>query len=87
VGALLTPTCLFVVLALLVPPGLLFRYSLNAFAPGQFMVEALTPASYVKFFTDPYYLAVLWRTVHIAALVTMICLILGFLLAYALAQT
>ena len=40
---------------LLLPLALLFRYSLNAFVPGQFMVEALTPANYVNFFTDSFY--------------------------------
>ncbi len=86
-GALVVPASLFVAVALLLPLGLLFRYSLNAFVPGQFMVEALTAASYVKFFTDPFYLAILWRTVRIAALVTLICLITGFPLAYVLART
>nr|WP_242481718.1 ABC transporter permease [Paracraurococcus ruber] len=76
-----------VVAGLLLPLLLLFRYSLNAFVPGQFMVEAVTAANYVKFFTDPFYLAVLWRTLRVAALVTVICLILGFPLAYVLART
>jgi putative spermidine/putrescine transport system permease protein len=85
--ALVAPASLVVVVGLLLPLGLLFRYSLNAFFPGQFMVEALTAANYVKFFTDPFYLAVLWRTLRVAALVVLICLVLGFPLAYALART
>jgi putative spermidine/putrescine transport system permease protein len=71
---------------LLLPIAILFRYSLNAFVPGKFMVEALTLASYVKFFTDPYYLNVLWRTLRVAALTTALCLLLGFPLAYVLAR-
>jgi putative spermidine/putrescine transport system permease protein len=31
-----------------------------AFVPGQLMVDALTFDNYVKFFTDPFYLQVLW---------------------------
>jgi putative spermidine/putrescine transport system permease protein len=86
-AGLVAPATIFVVAALLVPLGLLFRYSLNAFVPGQFMVDALTVANYVRFFTDPYYTTILWRTVRIAAVVMVICLVLGFPLAYVLART
>jgi len=51
------------------------------------MVDALTMDSYVKFFTDAYYAAVLTRTVRIALITTAICLVLGFPLAYVLART
>jgi putative spermidine/putrescine transport system permease protein len=86
-AGLIAPATLFVVAALLVPLCLLFRYSLNAFVPGQFMVEALTINNYVRFFTDPFYLTILWRTVRIAFVVMVICLVLGFPLAYVLART
>src|ERR1044071_2995201 len=43
--------------------------------------------NYVKFFTDPYYTAILWTTVRIAVLVTAVCLVLGFPLAYVVART
>jgi putative spermidine/putrescine transport system permease protein len=86
-AGLIAPATLFVVVALLVPLGLLFRYSLNAFVPGQFMVDALTIDNYVRFFTDAYYLNILWRTVRIAFVVMLICLVLGFPLAYVLART
>lgn len=86
-AGLIAPATLFVVGALLVPLGLLFRYSLNAFVPGQFMVDALTIDNYVRFFTDAYYLNILWRTVRIAFVVMLICLVLGFPLAYVLART
>ena len=63
------------------------RYSLNQFVPGKFMVDALTVENYVKFFTDGYYTAVLWRTVRVALVTTAICLLMGFPLAYVLART
>lgn len=84
---MLGPATLFVVAALFIPMALLFRYSLNAFVPGQFMVEALTIENYVRFFTDPFYTAVLWRTFRIALVVMLICLALGAPLAYVLART
>jgi putative spermidine/putrescine transport system permease protein len=70
-----------------VPLAILFRYSLNQFVPGKFMVDALTAENYVKFFTDIYYTGVLWRTVRVAFATTAICLLLGFPLAYVLART
>jgi putative spermidine/putrescine transport system permease protein len=81
------PATIFVTLVLILPALLLFRYSLNRFVPGQFMVEGLTLDSYVKFFTDPYYTAVLWRTLRVATTVTALCLLAGLPLAYVLART
>ena len=43
--------------------------------------------NYVKFFTDPYYTTILWTTVRIAVLVTAVCLVLAFPLAYVVART
>ena len=39
---LVGPATILVVLVLVVPMAILFRYSLNKFIPGQFMVEAVT---------------------------------------------
>ncbi|HSE95461.1 MAG TPA: ABC transporter permease [Methylomirabilota bacterium] len=72
---------------ILLPVLLLFRFSLNQFVPGKFMVEALTAANYVKFATDPFYVAVLVRTLRVALVCTVICLLLGFPMAYWLART
>ena len=86
--ALLGPATIFVAIGLLVPLAILLRYSLNDFvAAKKMMVEAVTLENYVKFFTDPYYTAILWTTVRIAAAVTAVCLVLGFPLAYVLART
>ena len=87
IASLVGPATIYVSLLLILPLAFLFRYSLNAFVPGKFMVEALTLANYVKFFTDPYYLAALIRTMRVAALCTLICLVAGAPLAYVLART
>ncbi|MFZ4478749.1 MAG: ABC transporter permease [Rhodoferax sp.] len=84
---LVGPATLFVAVTLLVPIAILFRYSLNAFVPGQFMVDALTAENYIKFFSDPYYTNVLLRTVRVATICTLTCFIFGFPLAYVLART
>jgi putative spermidine/putrescine transport system permease protein len=87
VAGLAGPATVYVGIGLLVPLAILLRYSLNQFVPGKFMVDALTVENYVKFFTDPYYTTVLWRTVRVALATTAICLLMGFPLAYVLART
>jgi putative spermidine/putrescine transport system permease protein len=86
-GMLVVPATIFVAIGLIGPIAILFRYSLNQFIPGQFMVDGLTIENYVKFFTDAFYLNVLWRTIRVAVVCTVVCLIMGFPLAYVLART
>ncbi|MDI4666479.1 ABC transporter permease [Xanthobacter autotrophicus] len=83
---LAAPGTLFVVLALMGPLALMFRYSLNRFVPGQMMVEAVTLANYQKFFADSYYQEVLATTLWVSALSTLLCLLAGFPVAYFLVR-
>ncbi|HLG46909.1 MAG TPA: ABC transporter permease [Reyranella sp.] len=86
--ALLGPATIFIAVGLLAPLAILFRYSLNSFvAQTKTMVEALTIQNYVTFFTDAYYTGALGTTVRVALLVTVVCLILGYPLAYVVART
>ena len=84
---LIGPATIFVTIGLLVPIVILFRYSLNQFVPGKMMVEAWTIENYVLFVTDPYYTAAFYRTLRVAVIVTALCLLLAFPLAYKLART
>ena len=86
-AGLVGPATIYVAIGVVIPLAILFRYSLNAFVPGKFMVDALTVENYVKFFTDGYYIAVLLRTIRVALMTTVICLLMGFPLAYVLART
>ncbi len=86
-GSLIGPATIIVVLGLLLPIAMLFRYSLNRFEPRVMMVEAFTIENYVKFFTDPYYTNIFFTTLRVAFVCTVICLVLGFPLAYVLART
>lgn len=84
-AALLAPGVLLVIVLLLGPLAILFRYSFNQFVPGELMVTAFTLSNYNKFFADPYYQDVLWTTLRISALSTVICLFCGFPVAYYMA--
>jgi putative spermidine/putrescine transport system permease protein len=86
-AAMLTPASIVVTIGILLPIVILFRYSLNRYTPAKVMVDAFTIENYVKFFTDPFYVAVLFRTIRVAALCTAICVALAFPMAYCLART
>jgi putative spermidine/putrescine transport system permease protein len=84
---LIGPATMVVVLSLVLPLALLARYSLNRYDRRTFMIEAFTPENYLRFVTDPFYTGVLWTTFSIAIVTTLLCLILGFPIAYRLART
>lgn len=84
---LIGPATMVVLLSLVLPLALLARYSLNRYDRRTFMVEAFTPENYLRFVTDPFYTGLLWTTFSIAIVTTLLCLVLGFPIAYKLART
>ncbi|MCL5776827.1 ABC transporter permease [Limibaculum sp. FT325] len=86
-SSLVGPAAVMTVIGLVLPVLLLLRYSLNLYDPRELMIETVSPANYVKFFTDIYYLDVFFTTVWVAMFCTLVCLIMGFPLAYVLART
>lgn len=78
--------------ALLIVPGLafiaiLFLYPLAALVGSSFQDDAgFTLAHYARIIEIPVYTRVLIKTVWVSAAVTAICLVIGYPLAYALAQ-
>jgi putative spermidine/putrescine transport system permease protein len=86
-SVLLGPATVVIVIGLLLPILILFRYSFNKFEPRLMMVEAMTSENYVKFFTDPFYTNIFWTTLRVALLCTLACLILAFPLSYILARS
>jgi putative spermidine/putrescine transport system permease protein len=86
-ATLIGPATVFVAAGLVLPLAILLRYSFNLFEPRRMMVETFSLANYIKFFSDPYYTGVLGTTLRVAALCTVICLLMGLPLAYVLART
>jgi putative spermidine/putrescine transport system permease protein len=86
-STLVGPATVFVAAGLVLPLVILLRYSFNRFDPRRMMVETFSLDNYVKFFADPYYTGVLWTTLRVAALCTVICLVMALPLAYVLART
>ncbi|MGV0816741.1 ABC transporter permease [Martelella sp. AMO21009] len=78
--------------ALLVSPGLLLL-ALAFFLPIARMLmlsvmgpEGFTLAHFAEFIREPYYLNVLWRTIRLSFIITLIAALVGFPLAYIMAR-
>ena len=80
------PYIVWAVLMLVLPMGLIGLYSVmeqgNSIISFSFTLE-----HYVKFFTDPDFLLILWRSLLIAVKTTVICLFLGYPVAYFIAKS
>jgi putative spermidine/putrescine transport system permease protein len=76
-AALTAPASVYIGLAFLLPVAVLIG---GTFAPHG--VPSL--AAYGRFFTDPLGLVVLWRTIRIGIVVTVLCVILGYAMALAI---
>lgn len=44
-------------------------------------------SNYIKFLTDSFYLGILWNTIKISLITTLICLVFGYPVAYFIART
>lgn len=80
------PYIAWAAMMLVLPMALIAMYSFmnqgNAIISFSFTLE-----NYVKFFTDPDFLLILWRSLAIAIKTTLICLLLGYPLAYYIARS
>lgn len=85
-ASLAFPASLLVLAVIIAPIVMLLRDSFNRFE-SSIMVTAFTFENYVRFFTDPYYQNVLFSTLYIAAVCTVLSLVLGFPVAYFLAKS
>lgn len=80
-AGLLMPATGLVLLFMGLPLIYLFRYSLNEFVPGKFMVQGLSLDNFRTFFSDTYYLEGMSSTLLMASAVTLLCVFLGLPIA------
>jgi spermidine/putrescine transport system permease protein len=76
------PPVLWITVFLLVPYAILFCYSFWSVSPQQVIVHNWNLQNYLQLIRNPIYLTVLFRSMRIAATVTLLALILGYPLAY-----
>ena len=79
------PYIAWAAMMLVLPMLLILLYSFGE--PGNSIVSfSLTFDHYVKFFTDPDFLIILWRSLVIALKTTVICLLIGYPVAYFISR-
>ncbi len=83
---LAVPYIVWAALMLVLPMLLIAMYSFTE--QGNSIVSfKFTLDHYVKFFTDPDFLIILWRSIWIAVKTTIICLLLGYPIAFFIARS
>jgi spermidine/putrescine transport system permease protein len=83
-AAVTIPPLLWVTVFLLIPYAILFCYSFWSVSSMQVILHTWTLQNYVQLVRNPIYLQVLFRSMRIAASVTLCALLLGYPLAYYL---
>ena len=80
------PYIVWAAMMLVLPMALIVMYSFME--QGNSIISfSFTFDHYIKFFTDPDFLLILWRSLLIAVKTTIICLLLGYPLAYFIANS
>ena len=83
---LAVPYIAWAVMMLILPMVLIALYSVTE--PGNTIISfTLTLDHYVRFFTDPDFLIILWRSLWIAVKTTIICLLIGYPVAFFIARS
>lgn len=83
---LLLPAYAWLTLAIFLPLSAMVYFSLLTDMSPMRQEWSLTLDHYRTFFTDPLYPRLLWRSLKLGAVVTFICILIGFPAAYALAK-
>ncbi len=80
------PYIVWAALMLILPMALIALYSFTEHG-NSIISFSFTFEHYVKFFTDPDFLIILWRSLWIAIKTTIICLVLGYPIAYYISRS
>lgn len=80
------PYIVWAALMIVLPMALIALYSITRHG-NSIISFSLTIEHYAKFFTDPDFLIILWRSLLIAFKTTVICLLLGYPIAYFISRS
>lgn len=83
---LLAPNLVWLGFFMAGPLVLLAIISLHAYAPGTGIIPVWRLDNYIAFFTNSYYRDVLLNSLVLGTVVTLLCIVLGYPLAYALSR-
>jgi ABC-type spermidine/putrescine transport system permease subunit I len=82
---LASPYALFLLVLLIVPFANVAFFSVHSYSPTKILLPELTFDNYRKLF-DLYYLRLFGRTLRLGLITTIVCVLLGYPLAYFLAR-
>lgn len=83
---LVSPATLLFLGLVVLPLILTLILSFHAYDHNTGIQNSFTVSHYVKVVTDDYYLSIFWRTLRLAALTTLICVLIGAPEAYVLSR-
>lgn len=86
-GLMLAPAYLWLTVAVFLPLSAMAFFSFLSDMPLSGADWHLTAANYAEFFSTPTYALLLWKSLKLAALVTALCVLIGFPCAWVLAKT
>lgn len=81
--ALLTPAMALMVVLYVIPLGVYFINSFHLFKDGR-ILPIWTLRTYVDYFTDPFSYKIIWESVRLSLVVTVLAILIGYPVAYAL---
>ncbi len=84
---LLAPSLLLLLVAFLVPVGMMVPTSFRPYVPLVGITRGFTAGHYVKLVTDLYYLEIIGRTLALGFTVTLLTLVIGYPVAFFLARS
>lgn len=87
ISSLIAPATILVTFLFIFPLFNFLRTSFDRNISGGFFESAWTLENFIEFFSDKYFLNILWNTIYIAVASTILTLILAFPIAYLLART
>ena len=87
IAGLTLPALALMTVAFILPLLWLARLSLDRSTGGGVLVEDVTAENYLQFFRDPFYLGILWRSLWMSAVVTMLTLLCSYPIALFLFRT
>lgn len=85
-GLFALPGVIFIIFFWVASLIILLIFSFFKDVPGGGFMPAFTFENYIKIFTDPFYLTIMYRTLVIAIVVTIVALIISYPVAYKLAR-
>jgi putative spermidine/putrescine transport system permease protein len=86
-GRLLAPALLLLLVAFVIPVGMMVPMSVRPYVPLVGITGGFTAQHYVKLVTDLYYLEIIGRTFGLGLAVTLLTLVIGYPVAFFLARS